>query len=315
MWAAPRSAHDGRRVADLLHSAASALHDTGCDTPSLDAEVLLAHTLGWDRARLLAHPEHCLTAPDREAFASILARRQSREPLPYITGHREFFGLEFAVDHRVLVPRPETEVLVEQTLKWVRSRQAGQGQAGRGMSDHGSRPPLPVSPGSPSIADVGTGSGCIALALALHLPRATIYALDSSAGALEVAASNVARHGLQGRVLLLHSDLLGALPSRVSAIVANLPYVRTGELTTLEPETRDHEPQVALDGGPTGLEPSRRLLAQAAPHLLPGGAIMLETGDGQGRAAAEMARREFPRAKVDVLPDYAGRDRVLRILT
>jgi release factor glutamine methyltransferase len=221
-----------------------------------------------------------------------VARRQDREPLAYILGRREFYGLDFIVDRRVLVPRPETELLVERTLEWAGSRLC----------------PL-------SLADVGTGSGCVAVVLATHQPQATIHALDASADALEVARANVTRHALACRVHLLQSDLLEQLPQQVDAIVANLPYVRSGELETLQPEVRDYEPQAALDGGPDGLAPMRRLLSQAAHHLQPGGAIFLEIGAGQGKATTELARHHFPRSSVGVLPDYAGHDRVLSLQT
>jgi len=272
--------------------------------------------LGWDRARLLAHPEYTLTAAEEERFASLLARRQAREPLAYILGRREFYGLNVIVDERVLVPRPETEMLVEQTLAWVRRRE---GLRGRGYGTREGLSPLssPLSPDpSPlTLADVGTGSGCVAVALAVHLPQAAIYALDASADALTVAAANVARHGVAGRVRLLPGDLLQPLPERVDVIAANLPYVRRDELPTLPPEVRDYEPRAALDGGPDGLDSIRRLLAQAPAHLRPGGAIFLEIGAAQGKAASDLAHQHLPQATVDVLSDYAGHDRVLRVQT
>jgi len=284
----------GQVVADVLHLASRILHRAGCDSPRLDAELLLAHALGRERTWLLAHPQHRLTAAERERFAALLARRQAREPLAYILGRREFYGLDLVVDRRVLVPRPETELLVEQTLGWARS----------------------LPPAEPlALADVGTGSGCVAVALAVHLPQAFIYGLDASADALEVATANVARHAVEGRVRLLQGDLLQPLPEPVDVIVANLPYVPSDELAMLEPEVRDYEPRAALDGGPDGLGPMRRLLAQAPAYLRPGGALFLEIGAGQGAAASELARQHFPQANVDVLPDYAGRDRVLRVCT
>jgi len=310
-----------QRVGHVLGHASRILHLAGCDSPQLDAELLLAHVLDWDRARLLAHPERALTAAEWEQLAPLLARRQAREPLAYILGHREFYGLDFLVDRRVLVPRPETELLVEHTLDWARERM-GEGRSG--VATHETREdsspirhPHPLAPSHCplTIADVGTGSGCVAVALAIHLPRATVYALDSSADVLKVAAANVTRHGVEGQVRLLRGDLLEPLPERVDVIVANLPYVRSDELATLEPEVRDYEPRAALDGGPDGLRQMRRLLAQAAAHLQPGGAIFLEIGAEQGQAARELARQHFPRASVDVLPDYAGHDRVLHVQT
>ena len=314
-----KSASDKRHAADVLHLASCILHLAGCDSPQLDAELLLAHVLGWDRARLLAHRKRALTAAEGEEFSLLLARRQAREPLAYILGRREFYGLDFAVDWRVLIPRPETELLVEQTLAWVQERLGEEGLRVRGYGLREGLSPAP-SPLTPipyplTLADIGAGSGCVAVALAVHLPQATIYALDASADALAVAAANVARHTVEGRVRLLPGDLLEPLPERVDVIVANLPYVRRDELPTLQPEVRDYEPRAALDGGPDGLASIRRLLAQAAACLRPGGVIFLEIGAEQGQAASELARRHFPQASVDVLPDYAGHDRVLRVQT
>jgi len=314
-----------QRVGHVLGHASRILHLAGCDSPQLDGELLLAHVLGWDRARLLAHPERALTAAEWEQFTPLLARRQAREPLAYILGRREFYGLDFLVDRRVLVPRPETELLVDHTLDWARERmgEGGSGVATREIREdsspirHRHSHPHPLAPSHCplTIADVGTGSGCVAIALAVHLPRATVYALDSSADVLEVAAANVAHHSVEGQVRLSRGDLLEPLPERVDVLVANLPYVRSDELATLEPEVRDYEPRAALDGGPDGLWQMRRLLPQAAAHLQPGGAIFLEIGAEQGQAARQLARQHFPRASVDVLPDYADHDRVLRVQT
>jgi len=281
---------DGRSVLSALHQASRVLQNAGCDSPELDAELLLASVLGWDRARLLAHPDRVLDESEQASWLAVLARRQGREPLAYILGHREFYGLDFVVDRRVLIPRPETELIVEHVLAWARPRAARL-----------------------ALADVGTGSGCIAVALATELPGATIYALDASAHSLKVAALNAARHALGEQVTLLQSDLLEQLPQPVDAIVANLPYVRSDELPSLQPEIREHEPQAALDGGQDGLGPIRNLLAQANQHLGPAGAVFLEIGAEQGMAASEIARQHFPNGTVQVLPDYAGLDRVLRV--
>jgi len=282
----------GRGVSSVLHHAYRVLRSAGCDSPELDAELLLASVLGWNRARLLAHSDHMLTESEMASWLALLARRQGREPLAYILGRREFYGLDFIVDRHVLIPRPETELVVEQVLAWATSRT-----------------------GRLDLADVGTGSGCIALALATHLPGATVYALDASAGSLEVAAANLARHALTKQVILLQSDLLEQLPGRVDAIIANLPYVRSDEMPSLQPEIREHEPWAALDGGLDGLGPIRKLLAQAGPHLASAGAVFLEIGAEQGPAAQGIARQQFPNGNTQVLPDYAGLDRVLQVQT
>ncbi|RPI50066.1 MAG: peptide chain release factor N(5)-glutamine methyltransferase, partial [Chloroflexi bacterium] len=222
----------------------------------------------------------------------LAARRAQREPLAYITGHREFFGLDLAVDGRVLVPRPETELLVERALSLAR------------------RLPEPAV-----IADVGAGSGAIAVALAVHLPAATIYALDEAPGPLAVTAENARRHGVEERVHCLQGDLLSPLPEAMHLVCANLPYVGSEEWEALAPEIREHEPRAALDGGPGGLEVIRRLLATAGPYLRPGGAILLEIGAGQGPAARALAGEHFPQARAELLPDYAGLDRLLVVQT
>ena len=280
------------KIADILHRASCILYSAGCDSPELDAELLLAHALGWERARLLADSDCPVGASRRARFSALLARRRSREPLAYILGHREFYGRDFLVDHRVLVPRPETERLVECVLAWAES-----------------------CPGHLLLADVGTGCGCVASVLAIHLPQATIHALDSSAAALEVASANLTRHRIAGRVHVAQGDLLDPLLEPVDGIVANLPYVSTSELATLQPEIREREPRAALDGGADGLDVIRQLLSQAARHLKPGGAIFLEIGAEQGKAASKLARHHFPRANVSVLADYARLDRVLQVLT
>jgi release factor glutamine methyltransferase len=295
-----------RALSRVLRRTSCLLREAGCDTPDLDAELLLTHTLGWERARLRAHPERVLTSSEWEHHGALVARRLAREPLAHILGHREFFGLDFFVDRRVLVPRPETELLVEQVLEWHKDQVTSQHSEG---AANGLAQPHAV----PSIADVGTGAGCLAISLAAHLPNITVFALDSSAEALQVAASNVARHAMAGRVQLLRSDLLDELPHRVNVIVANLPYVRSDDLAALAPEVRDYEPRLALDGGPDGLAAIRKLLAQAPSRVHAGGLVLLEIGCDQGAAALTLARQHFPVADVAVLPDYAGRDRILRI--
>jgi release factor glutamine methyltransferase len=274
-------------VVTLLREAAEALAPTS-PTPRLDAELLLAHALGWPRARLLAERAHAPSPAQAAAFAAMLARRAALEPVAYIVGQKEFFGLDFYVDPRVLVPRPETELLVELALA-----------AASRLPPHASRP---------LIADIGTGSGAIAVALAAHLPEATVYATDLSAGALAVAARNVERHGLTGRVTLLHGDLLAPLPGPVDLIVSNPPYTVLAEV---EPNVLAHEPHLALEGGPDGAALYRRLLAMAPEYLRPGGAVLLEIGAWQGELVAGLLRQALPAATVSVHQDLAGRDRVV----
>jgi release factor glutamine methyltransferase len=274
-------------IAELLKSATDALRETS-STPRLDAELLLAYALGWPRARLLAERAH-VPAPEQAAsFAAMVARRAAQEPVAYIVGHKEFYGLDFFVDQRVLVPRPETELLVELALA-----------AASRLTPHASRL---------LIADIGTGSGAIAVALAAHLPEATVYATDLSADALAVAARNVERHGLAGRVRLLHGDLLAPLPAPVGLLVSNPPYTVLAEV---EPNVLAHEPHLALEGGPDGAAVYRRLLAAAPRYLRPGGALLLEIGAWQSELVAGLLREALPSASVTVHQDLAGRDRVV----
>ncbi len=285
-------------VREAVLRGARVLEQHSCDSPRLDAELLLAHALGLSRARLLAQFDRALSPAELARYRQLIERRRAHEPVAYIVGHQEFYGLDFYVDRRVLIPRPETELLVEKAIEL-----AGKvGDRGYGLY------PL-------TLADVGTGSGAIAVSLAVHLPQATIYALDSSAEALEVAVRNVRHHGVEGRVHLLRGDLLSPLPEPVDIIVANLPYVSEEELADLPLEIRCYEPLSALDGGPNGLRHIRRLLAQAREYLRSHGAVILEIGATQGKAVAELARQHFPTAEIEIARDYGGLDRVVIVRT
>ncbi len=284
-------------VREALTQAATQLSNEGVESPRLDAELLMAHILDVNRAAVLAWPDQRLTPKQLTRYRDLVARRAGREPLAYIVGHREFFGLEFAVDPRVLIPRPETELVVEHALRLARQR------------SRGAETPL-------QIADVGAGSGAIAVTLAVYLPQATTYALDDSDGALAVIAENARRHGVADRLRCLQGDLLEPLSGeKVDLITANLPYVTTGEWQDLSPEIRDYEPRAALDGGPDGLDLIGRLLETACSHLRPGGAILLEIGASQGVAVTALAQRHFPQARVQLYPDYAGLDRLIVVET
>ena len=214
-----------------------------------------------------------------------------REPLAYVLGSREFYGLDFRVTPAVMVPRPETETLVEEALAWARARSA------------------PIT-----VADVGTGSGCIVVSLAVHLPDARFLATDVSPAALAVAEENARRHGVAGRVRLLPGHLLEPLPGPVDLVVANLPYIPRGRIDSLQPEVRDHEPREALDGGPDGTDLLRPLLRQAGAYLRPGAALMLEIDEEQGATMAQAARG-LPCGGRPRAPRPAGQDRVLIVET
>ena len=280
------------------------LRRAGIDDATFEAELLLRHALGLGHSRaalltLMAEP-HALDDAGLAAYEALIARRLAREPSAYILGRREFFHLDLEVTPAVLIPRPETETVTEEAIRLA-----------RGLLSHDMRSPEDGL----VVADVGTGSGAIALTLARALPDASLIATDVSQDALEVARRNAARHALDGRIVFLHGDLLEPLTQGVDLLVANLPYVTTSDLAAAEPEVRDYEPSLALDGGPDGLDYIRRLLAGAPSHLRDYGALVLEIGAGQGRKSREAAEAALPHAHVTVLNDLAGRPRVLVVQT
>jgi len=264
------------------------------DEPELEAELLLRHCLGVDRASLYRLLTAELSEEEQQRFRDLVRRRLIHEPTAYIIGHKEFFGLDFEVTPAAIIPRPETEVLVELAIEAAHKKL---------LADA-----LPI-------ADVGTGSGAIAVALASALPEGKITATDTSPEALELAQRNAARHRVDKRIRFLQSDLLDTVPGRVDVLVANLPYVTTADWKALPPEIKDNEPREGLDGGPDGLRVIERLLEQAPARLSPSGVLLAEIGDMQGRAAKAAARAAFPEAAVKVMPDPSGRDRVLAVHT
>jgi release factor glutamine methyltransferase len=281
-------------VHQALRKAAARISETGSDEAALEAEILLMHVTGLDRSHVYERLEEELPAARAEAFAACVERRLNHEPVPYITGHKEFFALDFEVTPAALIPRPETETLVELVLAFVRER---------------------FGAGACTIADVGVGSGIIAVSLAHELPQASVMATDTSKEALALARRNAERHGVADRITFAEGDLLQPLTDRVDVIAANLPYVAAADWEALPPEIREHEPRTALDGGPDGLRVVERLLAAAPRHLRPSGALFEEMGDEQGAQASETARRYFPEADIRVERDLAGRDRVLCVYT
>ena len=266
-------------VRDALDSALIAITAAGSETPRLDAEVLLAWVLGVPRAALYADPGRGLEPEEARRYADVAARRRDREPVAYITGRKGFRNLDLYVDHRVLVPRPETEHVVEAVLDL---------------------------PAGARVADVGTGSGAIALALKDERPDLAVVATDSSPEALAVAGINARRLGLD--VELLEGDLLEPVAGPLDAVVSNPPYVADGDYGRLAPEITRHEPAHALFAGPDGLDVYRRL----APAIAAAGARVaaLEVGDGQASAVGELLR-DAGFASVEVVADLAGIDRVV----
>jgi release factor glutamine methyltransferase len=271
----------------VLGRAREALVRKNIEESHLEAEVLLRHALQIDRAELYAGFDRELGDEQEKAFRQLVQRRLDGEPTAYITGHREFYGLDFYIDRRALIPRPETELLVEKAIALAKTRAIA------------------------SVADIGTGCGNIAISLALNLPRIKIYAIDISAGALEVARINCRKHGVSDRIRLLHGDMLEPLPQPVDLIVANLPYVTSHEIS--ETGLVDFEPRVALDGGRDGLDMIKRLCEQAADKLHPGGGILLEVGQGQHGAVAEWLQRRFPSASLEIIPDLRRIERVISL--
>ncbi|GAB4255404.1 MAG: peptide chain release factor N(5)-glutamine methyltransferase [Deferrisomatales bacterium] len=270
----------------LVRLASDYLRQKGVATPRLDAEVLLARVLGVPRIQLYVQFDKPLAAAEVAAYRDAIARRGRREPVAYITGVREFWSLDLAVDRRVLVPRPETEVLVQACLDRM-------GRNGR-------------------LADLGTGSGAVALALLSERPGWEGVGVDASAEALAVAAANAGRCGLADRLTLRCGDLLGPLAGeRYDLIVSNPPYVPEGEIDSLEPEVSRYEPRSALAGGPDGLAVIRRIAAEAPGALADGGWVAVEFGAGQEQAVGAIFAETGRYGSAETLADYAGRPRVL----
>jgi release factor glutamine methyltransferase len=274
------------------------LRDADVPSYTLAAELLLLHTISRDRTWLYAHPEAPLSESDEQKFSALLARRAAGEPTQHLTGKQEFWGLEFEVTPDVLIPRPETEHLIEVALDRlaVREIRAGRKQTLTGDGLH--------------IVDVGTGSGCIAIALAKELPQAKFLANDISEAALAIARRNADRHSVKDRVAILKMNLLGPLAGKYDLIVSNPPYIGRREKDTLMREVRDHEPELALYGGEEGYELYAQLIAQAAHTVMPGGLLVLELGYNSLPAVQPLL--DAPNwTKVAVTNDLSGIPRVI----
>lgn len=270
-----------------LHDAARLLTPVS-ETPNLEAQLLLAQVLHQARPWILAHADQSLTENEEHEAAILLQRRLQGEPLPYILQHQEFFGLDFHVTPAVLIPRPETELLVEKALGWIKSH-----------------------PGRNFAADVGTGSGCIAVSLAVNVPDMICLGTDISFPALQIARKNAAAHHVLERVWTVQTDLLSSVFNRFDLICANLPYIPSQTVANLE--VARYEPLSALDGGMDGLSLIRRLLEDAPRVTAPGGVLLLEIEAGQGESTPALAASIFPTAYITLHPDLAGRPRLLEI--
>jgi len=302
-------------VRAALKDGIAQLRDAHVASHTLAAELLLLHVVGKERAWLYAHPEELLTSAQEDAFRALLARRAAGEPVQHLTGHQEFWGLDFEVNRDVLIPRPETEHVIEVALDRLALREV---RASRPQTTDGS---------GLLIADVGTGSGCIAIALAKELPKATIFATDISESALSVAQRNAARHSVASRLHFRAGHLLDAVndalpaaphpqqvapnsPQQFHLIVSNPPYIGRRESATLQREVRDHEPATALYGGEEGYELYGDLIAQAAKRLVSGGILVLELGY-DSLPAVQPLLAEPTWSHVDVTNDLAGIPRVI----
>jgi release factor glutamine methyltransferase len=276
----------------LLKESESRLDAAGIDQPALEAAWLVEHVLNLSPLMQRVKVEGLTTVAECAEVRSLVARRVTREPLQYLLGTQEFLGRDFYVTPSVLIPRPESELLVNEAV-----RRCAQ------------------TPGA-TVVDVGTGSGCLAVSVALSLPTARVLAIDASADALVVARANMAKYGLGERIACFHGDLLAPMAEEdvanpIEVILSNPPYIADEDLATLQPEVRDFEPRVALAGGRDGMEVHRRLLEQASAYLKPGGAVLMEVGLGQAAAVCRHAEESGWFQTYAVLQDQGGIDRVV----
>jgi release factor glutamine methyltransferase len=292
-------------IAELLHAGVERLRASGSETPRLDAELLLARAIGTDRSGVIAYPEARVGDGQQALFEAELERRAAGEPVAYIRGFKEFFGLAFSADARALIPRPETELIVE--------------LAEREVMDRLTKAPRPAGGQPLRVADVGTGCGTIAVALAAALRKrrvggdVEILATDISPDALQLARENAVGHGVADRLRFVEADLLPPVVSfPFDLLLANLPYIPSAEVDTL-PIAASFEPRVALDGGSDGLDPIRRLVERLREVLAEGATTLLEIGADQGDAVEAIVAEKLPGWSTSVARDLAGRPRVARI--
>jgi release factor glutamine methyltransferase len=281
-------------LVDVIRLSTRFLSERGSDTPRLDAELLTAHSLGMRRLDLYLQHDRPLAEAELEPVRALLRRRAAGEPVAYLVGEREFYGRPFRVTPDVLIPRPETETLVEHALRWAR---ATAGAVGEGLR----------------LADAGTGSGCIACTLAAELGGARVAATDVSAAAVAVASQNAARLGVGDRVTVTQGSWAAPLAAHApfDALLSNPPYVTTGEMDGLMREVRDHEPRLALEAGADGLDAYRALLRECLPLVRSGGYLALEIDPRRRDAVSALVAEARPDSRVTVAADLAGRARVV----
>jgi len=279
-------------LSQAIHSARQKLSQAGIDDACIEAEFLVRHTVGVSKTQLYGEPDRTITPAEANRVLALCQRRLRHEPTAYILKHCEFYGIDFYIDQRVLVPRPETELLVEKAIEFASCYYQNKNL---------------------TIADIGTGSGIIAISLALALPKARIYATDISPASLEIAEINCRRHKVSDQVKLLQGNLLEPLPEPVDMIVSNLPYIKDAELKMLSPEIINFEPIVALAGGGDGLDKIRSLLAQVPDKICPGGYLLMEIGQGQAQVVTSIINNYLPESSIELIPDLSGIDRVVEV--
>jgi release factor glutamine methyltransferase len=270
---------------EALTEARKILTKNGIDDASLEGEILLRHVLKISRAQLFSDLENDVSASNYKTLMKLIKRRIKGEPSAYITGKKEFYGLDFIVDRNVLIPRPETELLVDQAINLCRNL-------------HYSK-----------IADIGTGCGAIAISLAVNLPTVRIYATDISAKALEVASQNCVKHSVAARIIFIKGSMLEPLPESVDLIIANLPYVREADIRG----PLSYEPRMALNGGEKGLDKIEQICLQAGDKLNINGSLLLEIGQGQADDVKAILHKYFPSGSIEIKKDLAGIDRVVHL--
>lgn len=284
-------------VLEVIQRSTDYLQRRGVPAPRLQAECLLAHVLGQKRLQLYLQHDRPVPETALEPMRQLLRRRAAREPLQHLVGTVAFADFELQATPQALIPRPETELLLEHASRWLAGRMA-----------------QPDAPAQPAILDWGTGSGCLAIGLARHFPTARVTAIDVSPEALSLARQNAEKNGVHDRMTWALSDGFAALAGKCGfdLVVANPPYIPSAEIARLEPEVREHDPRLALDGGPDGLDFYRRLATECPPHLAAGGMLWLELGHGQAAAVSAIFSAAGWRI-VALEQDYQRIERVLGV--
>jgi len=280
-------------LAQALQQSAHILSLNGIEDSHTEARILIGHISKLSPVQIYTQPEQTLSQEQEKSLQKLIKRRLRREPTAYIVNRREFYGFDFYVDCRTLIPRPETELLVDTALEFAKS---------------GTYLPGPVL-----IADIGTGCGAIAISLALNLPQSKVYAIDISPSAIEVTKFNCEHHKVTEQVTFLQGNLLEPLPEPVDLIVANLPYIKSSELENLSPEITKFEPRTAIDGGESGLGKVSQLLEQAEGKINHQGCLLLEIGQNQEKEVSHLIHRYFKKVRFECIPDLNGIKRVVKI--